>query len=235
MRTLTRALAAFDPKRLDDHIATAGQDPQVLALANLCWLDGLRRGTEAATARALQTAQCAAGSPHAVSSCYGFIMSALMLQQARQWEMARELAERALVLAKNKGIVYWIALARIAVGYDVAVRIGDPEAGLPAIRQGLVSYRETQGELLRPFILRLIADGEVAMGNTMGAQAALNEAIAASRTLGATGFLPELWLRKARLCASTSERARREMLRKVAAEARRQGADALMHAIEAEQ
>jgi hypothetical protein len=229
---LTRAVEAFDEGRLQEHIATSGHDPRVQALANLCWLDVQQRGTAAAAARAEVAARVARDSPDAVSTCYGFILPALVLQQASRWSEARYLVESALTIANDKGIVYWVALARVAIGHDVAAHRGDPLAGREAINDGLASYRETQGELLCPYILGLLAQAELQLGNIDAAGEALREARAVSEKLEAYGFLPELLLRESQLPRLPGSPNPREILLQAMHLARKHGAEAIVQAAE---
>ncbi|MET0531853.1 MAG: hypothetical protein ABW003_26575 [Microvirga sp.] len=95
----------------------------------------------------------------------------------------------------------------------------------------MVSYRETQGELLRPFILSLLAEAEAALGEVEAAQIAIREAVDVATALEAHGFVPELLLRQARLLAiPASETQRRELLERALAAARAQGAEAVVRA-----
>jgi class 3 adenylate cyclase/tetratricopeptide (TPR) repeat protein len=224
---LARALQAFDPGRIEEHIAIAGHDPQVLALANLCWLALPRHGIAMARQRAEAAAVAAQGSPHPVSACYGLVFAALVLQQAGQVDEALQFANQALAVADEKGFAYWVAMGRVAVGYDQVVRHKDLLSGREAILKGLASYRETQGELLRPFILSLVAEAEAALGETDAAQAALREAVEVATALEARGFLPELILRQARLCGHFSQAERQTFLERAIAAAQAQGAEAI--------
>jgi class 3 adenylate cyclase/tetratricopeptide (TPR) repeat protein len=225
---LARAFAAFDPALQDEHIACAGHDPRVIALANLCWLDLPQHGPTMAAQRAAAAAKAAEASPHPVSACYGFVFAALVLQQAQQWDEALRLAERARAIADDKGIAYWVAMSMVAIGYDQAVHGGNLAAGREAMQSGLASYRETQGELLRPFILSLIAEADVALGDVEAAVAAIREAIEVAEVMEAQGFLPELLLRQARLMVGPAGQPRRqELLGRALAMARAQGAEAV--------
>jgi tetratricopeptide (TPR) repeat protein len=228
---LVRALNAFDPARLEKHIATAGHDPHVLALANLCWLALPHYGLAVAAEQAREAAAAAQSSPHPVSACYGLVFAALILQQAGQLDEALRLADQALVVADEKGFAYWVAMGKVAAGYDHVVRRRNLETGREAIRVGMASYRETQGELLRPFILSLLAEAEAALGQVEAAQAAMREAIVVATSLEARGFLPELLLRQARLLTGSAPRAQRwELLERALAGARKQGAEAVARA-----
>jgi len=224
---LARALEAFDATRVEEHIAVAGHDPRVVALANLCWLAPAYYGLIVAEQRAQAAAAAAGDSRHPVSACYGLLFAALVLQQAKRLDHALSLAERALELAGEKGLAYWVAVGKVAVGYDQVIRRKDAAAGRDAIRLGLASYRETQGELLRPFILSLLAEAEVALGDFDAAQRAMGEALDVAIAIEAKGFVPELLLRQAQLCEANTATESRELFERALAAARAQGAEAV--------
>ncbi|MET0531852.1 MAG: AAA family ATPase [Microvirga sp.] len=128
-----RALNAFNGARTEEHIAVAGHDPQVLALANLCWLAPPRYGLAEAVQRAHAAAAAARNSPHPVSACYGMLFAALVLQQAERLDEALDLANNALAVAAEKGFAYWVAMGKVATGYDQVIRRGNLAAGREAI------------------------------------------------------------------------------------------------------
>ena len=229
---LLRTLGAFNPKRHEEHIVAAGYDPRVLALANLCWLDMPRHGAARAAERATQVVTAVEFSPHPMSACYGLVLAAGMLQQADQWDEALRLAERARTIAEERGMVYWTALSQVLIGYDQVHR-GDVAAGRAAIAEGLDHYRETQGELLRPFILLLLADAHLATDAQIRRRTRCGKRSEVSRTLEAEGFLPNLLLRLACILDASERRAERlDLLRAALAVAQAQGANAV--AMEAE-
>jgi hypothetical protein len=92
-----------------------------------------------------------------------------------------------------------VALSNVVIGYNQVALGTEVAAGRETIRLGLASYRETQGELLRPFILSRLAEAEVALGEIDAAQATMREAIEVAEALEAHGFVPELLLRQAQL------------------------------------
>jgi class 3 adenylate cyclase/tetratricopeptide (TPR) repeat protein len=224
---LTRALQALDSSRMEEHIVTAGHDPRVLALANLCWLDLPRHGLKVATQRAEAAAAAAEATSHSVSACYGLVFAALILQRAGQVDQALHFANQALDIAGEKGFAYWVAMGHVAIGYDQIARRENLQSGREAILKGLASYRETQGELLRPFILSLVAEADAAIGDIEAAQAALREAVDVTTSLEARGFLPELVLRQARLCRH-SDVERKTLLEQTRAIAQAHGAEAIV-------
>ncbi len=230
-RDLTRALESFDPLRRDRHIAVSGHDPEILALANIAWLSVPRNGPLQAAQWAMRAAAAARVSHHAMSACYGLALSALVLQQADQWDDALDLANLAMSIAAEKGIAYWVSLSQVAIGFDRAARRGDMDTGIDAIRTGLAGYRETQGELLRPFILALLARAEALAGQVEAARASLREATEVAEALDAHGFVPALLLQSAHLAVDHHSGPKsRGMLEAALESARRQGADAIASA-----
>jgi hypothetical protein len=156
----------------------------------------------------------------------------MVLQQAGQLDEALRLADQALAVAGEKGFAYWVAVGKVAAGYDQVLRRGDLAAGREAIRIGMASYRETQGELLRPFILSLLAEAEAALGAVDAAQAAIREAADVATALEAWGFLPALLLRQAQLLAGATSRAQRcDLLERALGLARAQGAEAVARTV----
>ena len=229
---LVRVLEVLDPNRLSDYISVSGQDPRVLALANLSWLDMSRYGAAIAAQRALLAAEAAHASPHSMSACYGYVFAAFTLQQAGQWKEARTFAERALTVAAEKGIAYWVAMSHVAIGYDQVVRIGDVAVGRDVVRDGLASYRQTQGELLRPFILSLLAHAEAMLGDVELARMLLSEAAQVADLLEAHGQMPALLLQHAQILDAPEHATERyELLTQGLAAARAQEAEAIVVAI----
>ena len=198
---LQQALNSVDPAHLAEYASVAAQDPRALALANLCWLDLWRHGPAAAVERARQAVDAARASPHPVSGCYALVFAAIALQEAGQWSDAVQYAQEAQAIAEDKGIAYWVAMSRVAIGRDGVARGGRDGAlaGRMAMREGLTLYRQTQGEVLLPKILGMIAEAELALGNMTEAAAALKEAIMLAERLGAAGFIPALLLQQAAL------------------------------------
>ena len=225
---LKQALSSIDPAQLGEYTAVAAQDPRALALANLCWLDLWRHGPEAAVERARQAAEAARASPHPVSGCYALVFAAIALQEAGQWAEAAQYAQEAQGVAEAKGIAYWVAMSRVAIGRDGVARGGRDGAltGRVAMREGLTLYRQTQGEVLLPMILGLIAEAELALGDVSEAAAALEEAIVLAERLRAPGFIPSLLVRQAAL-PGLGRAERREILLRASTLAERQGAQHL--------
>jgi class 3 adenylate cyclase len=225
---LTRAIASFVAARRAEHIEVAGDDPQVLALANLAWIEMSRFGADAALGRAAEAAAAARMSPHAVSACYGRTLAAVVYQGARHWGIGLELARETLAIAEQKGVPYWAALARIVIGYDLAMRSGAAADGKAMVLEGMESYARSQAHLLRPFILLRLAEVHGLLGELDAAGAALDEAWALSETLGARKFLPEIGIVMAQVFATSWGGTRlADLLSSTHAEALDQKADAL--------
>ena len=229
-----RVLGFCDGERLAEHISVAGHDPRVLCLANLCWLAMVRRGRRAAARWALEAVAAAQQSPHLVSACYGLVLAAAALQLGGRWDEARDLAQRALATARDKGIIYWDALSEALLGYDDVQR-GEVARGIAGLENGLARYNDTEGRLLRPFLLMLLAQAHRTAGALQLAQTALREALDVARTLEAPIFAPGLAFHLARMLTEPEQaHERRDLLATAVTLARRQGACAVARLAERE-
>jgi class 3 adenylate cyclase len=212
-------------------VVTVGHDTHTLALANASWLEMLRNGATRAVQAANRAALSAEKSPHPISACYAFAFAAGVLQRAGEWDAARALAERGRALAQDKSLAYWVAMSEVVLGRDRVWR-GDALAGRDAILCGLRDYQRTEGELLRPYVLTLLAEAEEGLGERRRAEAALEEAEQVAERLEAHAFIPAVLVCRASLMTGAGQvEARRAMLRRAEAIARGQGAIAVADAV----
>jgi len=210
-------------------IATVPSDPAVLGLANVAWLSWLTEGDEVALGQAQQAAETAVAARQPLATAYGLGLAAVVHQLAGDWPGALGLARRAGAIASARGIAYWSAMAEMLEGWAQAME-GQPRAGVARIRHGLAGYRRTQGELLRPYALFLLAEAESAAGNRDAAITALDEAALAAEQIGATMYRPmHGWIRGRIMGAEAAA----QDLAAARAEATRQGAHGLAKRIAA--
>jgi class 3 adenylate cyclase len=195
---LQRALTLGADKQSLEWITRTGHDIRALTLANLSWLTTLRGTSAKAVDFAKRAAEAGSISPHPVSACYALSFAAAVFQWQGHWDIALDHAARSRAIAEDKGLAYWRAMGRVILGRDKVWR-EDPGAGRADILRGLEEYRQTDAELLLPFILASLADAEEALDNFVGAEAALNEAETLAIALEAYGFVPMLLLRRAAL------------------------------------
>jgi len=130
-----------------------------------------------------------------IGTAYGFGFAALVHQLAGDTSDAHRLALRAAETASARGIVYWSALAQVLLGWAETMS-GKTDGGLVRLRAGIAGYQRTQGEILRPYTLILLAEALEASGRLSEALAALREAEQVTESIEARMYVPLLgWIR----------------------------------------
>jgi predicted ATPase len=94
-------------------------------------------------------------------------------------EATLEHVEAGLVLATEHGFPYLSAVGTVLQGWGRA-RAGTVEEGLAQMRQGLAALRATGAELLRPYLLALLAEACARGGQIEAGLGALEEALVAA-------------------------------------------------------
>jgi len=196
----------------------------------LAWLDWLTEGTPAALARAEQAEARAASSPRPLSAAYAFGFAAIARQLAGDVDGAERLAARCGAIAAARGFIYWTAMAEALRGWSEALR-DHSLVGLNRLRGAVADYHRTQSELLRPYLLGLLAEAEHVAGSGVDGFQALDLAEELATAIGARLHLPILSMLRGRLMTGA------HALRAFSAardEAVSQGATALAAAADAE-
>ncbi len=186
-----RGLALYEPKRFYEGPAAFGEDPAVschdwagLALGCL----GLFNEAEERIRAAVEMAD----SPGRVYGLANALTHAARLHQLRGEPDAVERGARhALALAAEQGFAYQAAVARMLLGWALAVREGDEE-GLELLREGLEGHRSTGAEMDRPYFLALLAEASIASGELEAARSALMEALPSTGNERSFFYEPEL-------------------------------------------
>ncbi len=165
-------------------------------LAHLAWLDWLIRGRDAMLRRAASAAsRVSEARPLKASYVLGFV--AVAQQLAGSPEETARFAEQSGAIAREHGLVYWIAMADALIGWSKAVRL-DPD-GLGLLHKALTDYDRTQGQVLLPYLLGLLAEAELLVGDRAAALAALNRADAVRLAIGSDLYRAPLLRLRARL------------------------------------
>lgn len=190
-RHLTAAIRLAGQPAERDRAVVLSQDPFVTALSNLAWLVLDTEGPDKARPIARAAEAAARKSGNAILQCYAFQLAGHVHAAAGEHAEAARLAEEVYDIATSRGIAYWTAMSSVSRGAE-RVRVGDHEKGNALIEEGLEAYRRTQGELLRPLLLVMMARARLAMGRRADAVAAIHEGIAVARQVEAFQFLPAL-------------------------------------------
>jgi class 3 adenylate cyclase/predicted ATPase/energy-coupling factor transporter ATP-binding protein EcfA2 len=180
---LAQGLALYDPQQHRAQAFLYGEDTGVvcrshaaLALWHLGYPDqGLARNDEAVT--------LAQHLVHPYSLCYVLSCAALCHQLRREERLTQERAEALISLAKEQGFPYQMAMGSILRGWALAQQ-GQAKEGIEQLNQGLMDYRATGAEALRPYYLALLAEAHGTMGQPESGLTVLAEALTLADTTG---------------------------------------------------
>jgi class 3 adenylate cyclase len=170
-------------------------------LAHLAWLDWLTDGADAAIARARLAASRATISPRPLTTAYALGIAAIVLQCAGDADGARQLAMRTRTIAAERRFSYWTPVADALINWAAVVCDNSPDA-LDDLRGALANYQRIQGNILRPYLLGLLADAEYTTGAGELALSSLQLADRVATAAGARFYQPILSLARGRMLAA---------------------------------
>ena len=205
-----RALLATVVADADACSPGGGSDVIALAYSNLAINAMLTGPAATALAEAEAAVRRARQGGHSLSLAYAAGIAATVSQTLGEVEGVRRLAAEVAAVALDRSITYWSALARILNGWVHAMD-GAAEEGVAWIRAGISLYISTQGAVLLPYALGLLADALALAGDHAGAREAARTAIERATELGGAAFIPDL-LRRLGALGETEAFARGEAL-----------------------
>jgi len=155
---LDLARTVYDPQQHRPQVTLAEQDPGVTCLAqgaHALWYLGY---AEQAMQRSQAALALARELAHPFSLVWALSWAASLHGLRREYRRALDYAESSVALATEQGFAQWGAQGAILRGWARAM-LGQPDAGIVQIQQGLMAYQSTGAALFRPFFLTLLAEG----------------------------------------------------------------------------
>ena len=137
--------------------AIYGNDPEVLGLSNLAWLEWFLGYPDKALHRSEGALVIAQGRGHALSLAYALGICAFVHQLRGEHSETAKRADALMALGQEQGFPYWAAWAQILGGW-AATMLGDMGGGIRRLQDGLESYRATGANQIRPYGLVLLAE-----------------------------------------------------------------------------
>jgi len=134
-----------------------GNDPEVLGLSNLAWLEWFLGYPDQALRRSEGALAIAQARAHPLSHAYALGICGFIHQLRGEPLEAASRAEALLALGQEQGFPYWAAWAQILGGWAATV-LGDMDGGIRRLQDGLESYRATGANQIRPYALVLLAE-----------------------------------------------------------------------------
>jgi serine/threonine protein kinase/predicted ATPase len=175
LRHVEQVASLYNPTRHGEHAALFGQDPSVMCKsfgAIALWLlgfpDAARRQCEAALDLSREQ------SPTTQSIALHF--AAMLGQLCRDADATRRYAEMSAEIAAEHGLSFWLAGGGVLTGWATVAR-GNPEKGIPQLRQGLLDWQATGSATYRTYYLALLADTLAGHGKLMEGHGILDEAL----------------------------------------------------------
>jgi predicted ATPase len=131
-----------------------------------------------------------AGHPIKLAASLNFAAWLALLR--REWRQVEESAAEATKISSEQGLPYWLAIGTILVGRG-KVEEGSAEEGIRTIEQGIVDYRSTGAEIVRPFWMALLAESYAKAGRAEKGLSVLADALTLVHTTGEHCFEAELY------------------------------------------
>jgi tetratricopeptide (TPR) repeat protein len=116
----------------------------------------------------------------------------------REWQTCQEYTKAAIILAQEQGFPYWMAQSAILHGWTL-VQQGQAQAGIEQITQGLIAFRTTGAELVRPYYLALLSEAYGTMEQPEAGLTVLAEALTLAETTGERWYESEIYRLKGEL------------------------------------
>jgi hypothetical protein len=207
---------------------TDGEDATILA--HLAWSDWLIHGSDAMLRRAALAAELVDDGAPPLKAAYVLGFVAVAHQIAGNPEAVHHFAAQSGAIAREHAIIYWIAMADALTGWADAMQ--GSASGLTRLQQSVTDYDRTQGQILLPYLLGILADAERSIGSPTAAIAALDRADAVVAAIGAYLYQPALMQIRARLLKGSAQA---ELLDRAKQIAEAQGAAAFARALQANQ
>lgn len=224
IRQLETGLSLYDPAQQALYTSITVDDPRVVMLTYMSWsqmcagelADAIRNSSEAvAQGHRMGHVYTLA---HALTGASFVALTVISPQAGLQ-----RLDELATAIA-DSGIAYYYAVEKIFRGWCLAA-LGEREAALKALGEGMAAYRETDTVLYLSGFLRMSAEAHGWAGETATASRLLEESFAVMEATDQRWDEAELYrVQGALLSASGNEAAAAEAFRRACDVAVRQGA-----------
>jgi class 3 adenylate cyclase/predicted ATPase len=183
--------ALYAPQQHRAYSFLHGEEAGVICRSYATWTlwylgypdQGLARNDEAITL-AQQIAH-----PFSLGIAFGTV--ALFHQLRREVHCTQERAEAAISFTQEQGFPYWMTVGAMLRGWALAHQ-GRAREGIEQITQGLLTYRATGAELLRPYFLALLAEAHGMQGEPEEGLVWLTEALTLADATGERWYAAEL-------------------------------------------
>ncbi len=154
---LEQGLALYDRRQHSSHAFIYGQDPGVACQTYAAWLLGILGYPDQALQRSQEALTLARELAHPFSLDWALHHAAILHQQRRDGEIVQQQARELIELATEQEFPFWLAMAHIAHGGELA-RQDLVEEGITQMHQGLAAHRAMGADIGSTYWLALLAE-----------------------------------------------------------------------------
>jgi predicted ATPase len=223
---LEQALAGFDPRHRESHLALYAQDPEVICLSRLAWTLWYLGYPAQASRMAEESLALAHELEHPFSLAYALYFTSLLAIDQRSAGAASERVKALLGLCREYRFPLFDLLGRILQGW-LQIERGDIGAGLLQLHDGIEAMPMAEVYLLQSYCLGLLALGHLPEGRASEGLQIVSRAFAFIERYGERFFEAELHRIRGTLLLAQGEGGAEAELHQAVTVARRQQATSL--------
>ena len=187
-----QGIALYDAERHHHQVALYGaHDAGVCCRCHASLTLWLLGDPDAAAHRAEEALALADSLGHPFSLCQALLLSSVIRQFRGDVTGVRELSERLVATAGERGVAVFGASGAVLLGWSIAAQ-GDTGEGLTVIEAALKTLREMDADLRRSYFLWLLADTYARAGDHTRGLEAITEALAFVAERGEHWWEPEI-------------------------------------------
>jgi len=219
---LQRANAMYDRS---EHHALAyvyGTDPAVVGRSAAAWALWFLGHPGQAIESSESALRLARDLDHPFSLAYAQSLAASLHQFRRDPDAVLKHADAAIANASERDYPYWLGWSGVMRGWALAA-LGDPQAGLEVLQEGLQRYENTGARQIKPYILTMLAEIYGWSGLPRKGVEVLSEAFAPGNKTDVQFFEAEAFRLCGELMRQAQEKGVEPVLQQAIDLARRQG------------
>ena len=160
---LKKSLSQYDIEDSRDHTRHDTIDPGGVGMINLAWSEWIAGNSDTAARLAWDAIAQTRKIDHPYTLAYAICMAAAVFQCRREAETVASIVGEAISIGKERDYRYWVAWGTCLQGWAKAW-LGEPEAGIQALAEGLKNYRDSDATLFVPHILCMMAEARCLAG-----------------------------------------------------------------------
>jgi predicted ATPase len=188
---LAQGMALYDSQQHRTAAFLYGDDAGVVCHSIATWALWYLGYPDQGLARSHEALTLAQQSAHPFSLGFALCWVAAFHQYRREVQATQEYARAALSLATEQGFPLLVAYGSIQCGWALAQQ-GQGREGIEQLQQGLIAFRATGAEVIRPYLLALLAEAYGIMGQPQAGLTVLAEALTLVDKTGERWYEPAL-------------------------------------------